>query len=313
MMSADEVKSMQELSKKILADYQIRKTRKQKTEFIEMLTSALEAEGHSVRVEKSGLFRSRNIVVGDLENSKMVLSAHYDTAPVLPFPNFLAPKNLFVYLLYVLALIAVLSLAEFLIGSVVYLITDSPFAVTVFLYGVLAFVFGWTIFGKANKRTANDNTSGVITLVEALANENLKDQICCVFFDHEEVGLFGSMAFAGKHKKMMKQKLLMNFDCVGDGNHLMLVVNRRARGHWRQLEEAFLPEGDKQVIVTNSSTTMYPSDQANFKKTVGVAVFKKHKLFGYYMNKIHTKQDVNCDMRNIELIVRGLRRFLNGI
>ena len=301
---------MQALSKKILETYQVRKTKKQKTAFIDMLTAELEADGHQVNVERSGLFRSRNIVVGDLENCEVVLGAHYDTAPVLPFPNFLAPKNLLVYLLFVLALVAALSLIEFIVGSVIYLITDSQFAVTLFLYGLLAFFLGWTLFGKANKHTANDNTSGVVTLVEALACEELQGKICCVFFDHEEVGLFGSMAFASKHKRIMKDKLLINFDCVGDGDHLLLVVNKRASGSWEALEAAFLPEGEKQVELTKALTTMYPSDQSNFKKNIGVAAFKRNRIFGYYMNKIHTKHDVNCDMRNIELIVRGLKRFM---
>lgn len=302
---------MQELSKKILADYQTRKTKKQKTAFIDMLTKELEAAGHTVRVEKSGLFRSRNIVVGDLENSKIVLGAHYDTAPALPIPNFLAPKNILVYLLFVLALVAGLSLIEFLVGSLLFLLTDSPAVVTLFLYGMLAFFLGWMFLGKANSHTANDNTSGVVTLVEALSCEELKGQICCVFFDHEEVGLFGSMAFAGKHKRVMRDKLLMNFDCVGDGDHLLFVVNKRAKSHWHAVESAFQPSGDKQVVVTSAMTTMYPSDQANFKKNIGVAAFKKNKLFGYYMNKIHTPRDVNCDMRNIQLIVDGLKRFLH--
>jgi len=304
---------MQALSKKILEKYQVRKTKKQKTAFIDMLTEELKAEGHQVNVERSGMFRSRNIVVGDLENCEVVLGAHYDTAPVLPFPNFLAPKNLLVYVLFILALVAALSLIEFIVGSVIFLVTDSQLTVTLFLYGLLAFFLGWTLFGKANKHTANDNTSGVVTLVEALACEELQGKICCVFFDHEEVGLLGSMAFASKHKKIMKDKLLINFDCVGDGSHLLLVVNKRASGFWEALESAFLPEGEKQVELTKASTTMYPSDQSNFKKNIGVAAFKKNRFFGYYMNKIHTKHDVNCDMRNIELIVRGLKRFLGEI
>ena len=301
---------MEALSKKILEEYQVRKTKKQKTAFIDMLTEQLEQEGHTVTVDRSGLFGSRNIVVGDLEQCEIVLGAHYDTAPVLPFPNFLAPKNLFAYGIYVVLLVAVLCVIEFLVGSLIFLIADDPFAVSCFLYGVILFFMAWTIWGKANKHTANDNTSGVITLVEALACQELQGKIGCVFFDHEEVGLFGSSAFAKKHKKIMKDKLLMNFDCVGDGDTLMLVINKRARGQWNDLEVAFLPEGEKQVILTKASTTMYPSDQMNFKKNVGVAAFKRSRLLGYYMDKIHTKKDVNCDEENIALIIEGLKRLL---
>ena len=53
---------MHELSKKILDKYQVRKTKKQKTEFIELLQKEL---NHKITIEEGGLFKSRNIIVGD--------------------------------------------------------------------------------------------------------------------------------------------------------------------------------------------------------------------------------------------------------
>ena len=41
-------------------------------------------------------------VLGDPETAKVVFSAHYDTCARLPFPNFIAPKNLLVTLGYTL-------------------------------------------------------------------------------------------------------------------------------------------------------------------------------------------------------------------
>lgn len=300
---------MQNLSKLILEKYQVRKTKEQKTQFIELLQKEL--QGYDVRVEQGGMFKSRNIVVGNLETCDVVLGAHYDTAPELPFPNFLAPKNILAYLAYtfliVLAFMAVMAIGVF-VGL---LLTDNVVIIMLIEYGIMFLLLGCMMFGKANIHTANDNTSGVITLIEALHDDNIKDKVCCVFFDHEEVGLFGSSFFANKHKNIMKDKLLINFDCVSDGDTIMLVVNKNASVLQNKIEESFISEEDKKFFITKSSTTLYPSDQMNFKKNVGVAAFKRNKLIGYYMDRIHTRKDVIFEERNIEMIIKGLKKFVN--
>lgn len=72
------------VSQKILADYQVRKSRKQKLDFEHWLIRSLANEGVEMWTEEhSGLFRSRNVIVGDPVNSVYILSAHYDTAQVV--------------------------------------------------------------------------------------------------------------------------------------------------------------------------------------------------------------------------------------
>ena len=300
---------MQKLSKLILEKYQVRKTKEQKTQFIELLQKEL--QGYDISIEQGGMFKSRNIVVGNLETCDVVLGAHYDTAPELPFPNFLAPKNILAYLVYtfliVLAFMVVMTIGVF-VGL---LLTDNVVIIMLIEYGIMFLLLGCMMFGKANIHTANDNTSGVITLIEALHDDNIKDKVCCVFFDHEEVGLFGSSFFANKHKNIMKDKLLINFDCVSDGDTIMLVVNKNASVLQNKIEESFTSEEDKKFFITKSSTTLYPSDQMNFKKNIGVAAFKRNKLIGYYMDRIHTRKDVIFEERNIEMIIKGLKKFVN--
>ena len=83
--------------------------------------------------------------------------------------------------------------------------------------------FVWRLLdGPASRHTANDNTSGVITLLEtALAMpEADREEVCFVFFDNEEKGLFGSAAFTKAHKKAKKETLNINFDCVSDGDFI---------------------------------------------------------------------------------------------
>lgn len=70
--------------------------------------------------------------------------------------------------------------------------------------------------------------AGYTPLVEtALAMpEEDWDKVCFVFFDNEEKGLFGSSFFAKAHPQMKREKLLINFDCVSDGDYIQFFPPR---------------------------------------------------------------------------------------
>ena len=165
--------------------------------------------------------------------------------------------------------------------------------------------------GKANKHTVNDNTSGIITLLEVMGelDEEMREKAAFVFFDHEEIGLFGSMEFVKKHKKALEEKLLINFDCVSDGDHFMFILNKKAQKYTSMFKEAFQCT-TKEIIVTRSSNTLYPSDQLNFKCSAGVAAFHKNKFIGYYISRIHTKKDVMMDEKNIDILKEGTVKLI---
>lgn len=298
------------LSKEILDSWQVRKKTAQKTAFIGLIQSHIP----EARVEKKGA--SRNIVIGDVDCAKVVLTAHYDTCSVMPFPNFLTPKNIAFYIFYQLLVVAVLFALAFGVGAAVEYFTDS-FEVA-YCCGLIVYFAALALMmkGPANKHTANDNTSGVITLLEiyeAMSAEK-RAQTCFVLFDNEESGLVGSAAFYKMHKAAMKDKLLINFDCVSDGDHVMLVIKKKAEASWgNALRKAFLPEGEKRVLFEKSSTTVYPSDQRNFPVALAVSCFNKAPVLGYYMDKIHTPKDTVFDERNITLLKNSVLRFVEEL
>ena len=49
-------------------------------------------------------------------------------------------------------------------------------------YVSLLLVTCWAYFGKANTHTANDNTSGVITIIEATCNMPEEFRESCMFY-----------------------------------------------------------------------------------------------------------------------------------
>ncbi len=308
---------MTEFTREILDKYQVRKSGKQKAEFRDLVISYAEQKGYSARVEK-GMLGAKNIVVGDVGRAKVVYTAHYDTCAVLPFPNFITPKNFGIYLLYQLLITVILLAVMGLVGFIAGLGLGALSALweDCLLVDEISSLFGFLIFlavlllltsGPANKHTVNDNTSGVTTLIEIMAAlpEKNKNDVAFVFFDLEEAGLFGSAGFASKHKKEMKDKPLINFDCVSDGENMLFVTRPKARYLKEALEKAF-PSTDKVKSEVPTSWIFYPSDQANFPQGVGVAALLKSKKFGIlYMDKIHTPKDRVYREENIEFLTEG--------
>ena len=317
---------MTEISKFVFENHHVRKSKKQKDAFIDYISKYAEKKGYPCRVEKAS-FGARNIVVGSPESAKAVYTAHYDTCARLPFPNFITPKNFFYYIVYQL-LITVLLLAvifaaafgfSFISGAVAKALELSEDAVesVLSLSWLIAYflVFYLLMNGPANKHTANDNTSGVITLIEIMAAlpADKRSEIAFVFFDLEEMGLFGSSGFASKHKKIMKDKLLLNFDCVSDGDTILFAVKNAAKKYIPALEKSFAPNETYTVDIA-SKGVFYPSDQANFKAGVGVAALNySKKLRTLYMDKIHTKHDTVFNESNIEFLTAGAVELTNHL
>ncbi len=53
-----------------------------------------------------------------------------------------------------------------------------------------------------------------------------REKVCFVLFDLEEVGSIGSKLFYQKYPGKMRSTLQIDLDCVGDGDHIMLLPNR---------------------------------------------------------------------------------------
>lgn len=313
---------MTNTAREVLQRWEIRKNKKQKEDFRAWLCQQLREAGYDPQVEKArGLWESNNVVVGDPDKAKLLLTAHYDTCAVLPFPNFITPRSLFWYLAYQILIVVVFFVLVFAVAflsglGVGLLLDDSSSAAAIAaVIGYAALIFGiwWMLDGRANRHTANDNTSGVVTLLEtALAlPQELRDQVCFVWFDNEERGLLGSGAFAKSHKGAKSSALVVNFDCVSDGDSIQFFPGKKVKKteSIAALREAYTGTEKKTVEVVESFG-FYPSDQAAFTYGVGVCALKKSKIFGWYMDRIHTKRDTVLDEKNIDLLCDGTMRLV---
>lgn len=303
---------MTDLSRKILDSYQIRKTKKQKDAFIALM----QAHFPALTVQEKGVPKSRNLILGDPETAKVVLGAHYDTCAQLPFPNFIMPKRPLLTIGYSLLILIPMVVLIFLANWLLNLFTGDAMVhywVSLLVY-LLFFIL--LLAGPANKHTANDNTSGVITLLEIYEklSEEDKQKVCFVFFDNEEAGLLGSAQFRKVYKKQMKETLLINFDCVSDGDTFLLGISKQANQKYHvPLARVFTSTEGKAVLMENLKKVYYPSDQAGFPMAIAVAALKHKKPFGYYMDRIHTNRDTVFEERNIEYLAERTGQFVSQI
>lgn len=303
---------MTELSQTILREYQIRKTRKQKDRFIALLQEHFP----QLQIESARFPQSRNLILGDLENAKVLLSAHYDTCAQLPFPNFITPKKPLLSILYSVLIILPAIALIFVFSTVLGLFVKDfwiAYFITLLMYGVIIWLM---IAGPANKQNANDNTSGVITLLEIYnqLSDEAKKHVALAFFDNEEKGVMGSGQFRHQHKKRIKDLLLINFDCVSDGDHFLFGVSKKANAKYRVgLARAYTSTDTKHVMLERLNKVYYPSDQAGFPVAVSVAALKYKKFPGYYMDRIHTKKDTVFDESNIAYLTQRTVRFVENL
>ena len=303
------------LSTKVLHEFNVRKSRSQKGRFIEVLTQTLTDDGHLVRVEETkGLIHNRNIVVGDIKRAEVICTAHYDTPAALPLPNFIAPKNLLVTVLYQFFLAFLIIIPGYFLSLLVLVFLEEPTGALFLFYTLTVLLLYLLINGPANKSNCNDNTSGVITLIELLNKLSPDEQskVAFVFFDNEEKGLIGSLKFSRRHSTQLSGKLIVNFDCVSDGDTLLIVGNRLARKNDKLshiLASSFENDYGREIVCTSA---FFPSDHMWFSKnmTIAIGAMRKSKWLGLYLSRIHTSRDVIFDEKNIETLSDGMSVFL---
>ena len=303
---------MTELSQKILAEYQVRKTKKQKQAFIKLM----QAHFPELQIQEGGFPKCKNLIIGDVESAALILTAHYDTCARLPFPNFITPKAPLLSILYSFLLALPVALIVFGVNFVLSffpIIFELRYFISLAVsFGLLSLMF----LGPANKHTANDNTSGVIVLCELLKllSKKERSKVAFVFFDHEESGLLGSGHFRSKYKNVSANTPMINFDCVSDGDYILVAASKAARQEiGDQLDAAFQPKQEKTILQCKAEKIYYPSDQMGFRKGIAIAALKKKPLIGYYMDRIHTARDTEFDRRNIRLLCDSILRLLKSM
>ncbi len=300
----------------VLKEYPVRKSGKQKATFRNAVATYVENLGYECTVEK-GSMGAKNVVIGDPDTARYLITAHYDTPARMVVPNFITPCNMTVYLSYQIGIVLVLVLGAIVLGVLAGVLLNSPKAGSMIAMGVYWAVLLSMLIGPANPSNANDNTSGVVALLETLTAvpENARKDVCFVLFDLEEAGLIGSASYRKAHKQATQNQLVLNMDCVGDGDEIVLFPGKILK---KQEEKLALLRGicgdygDKSITLREKGFAYYPSDQKQFPLGVGIAAMRHGKRIGLYCDRIHTSRDTILDGENVEVLSTALLRLVSG-
>lgn len=295
----------------VLREFPVRKTGRQKSRFLEAVQSYGEHLGYRVKIE-SGAGNTRNAVLGDPETARFLITAHYDTPAMLWGPNLTMPCNFVLNALCQILNFLVLMLPAFAVGGGVLYLMDKP------LYGCLALlasVIGTIllmIFGIPNPHNANDNTSGVIALLEIAASmpKNLRSRVCFVLFDKEQVALLGSAVHRRKHPAASRIQTVVSLNCVGDGDTLMFFPNK-AMAEDINLLCLERTCGDKLVKIRREGWSSCVSDHVCFERGVGVMALRRGRL-GYWLGRTRTIRDRKLEYTNINILRACLISYIGS-
>ena len=290
----------------VLNAFPIRKTKQQKQQFRDAIGPYLRTIGYDSTVEK-GKCGAHNIVIGNPETAKYLITAHYDTPAVLPFPNLITPCDLLPFLGYQTVITILIFLAAFLPGLILALTgmraETASLTWSLSLYAILALM----LVGPANKNNANDNTSGVVTVLEIARSlpVNFRKDVCFVLFDLEEAGLIGSYSYRKAHKKQTDHQIILNLDCVGDGDKIVMFPTKALKKDTLKMDAIHKITGTfgtKSIAIRESGFAYYPSDQKHFPYGVGIAALRRSKWAGLYLSRIHTKKDTILEETNVNIL-----------
>lgn len=318
---------MKQLSPQLTAlaeKHPCRYTADQKAAFIldtrRMLRSAGYSEKQLVEQRLGGMFNTRNLIIGD-PSAEYLVTAHYDTPGGNGFLLGTAPlvgqtgANIIMLMLTL----------PFIIGEIA-LVTHAmeqaeptfwSMAGAVLAMPALLIVLTLLPMLIRNRRNCNDNTSGVMCLLEcalAAAQEpELLKKCCFVLFDNEEWGLIGSLGFTAERKKKSideKSAFVINLDCVGVGDVIASVTTGKPSTRCEALTESLDELG--MARESKRSQLVFMSDHAVFPDAVMLSVMRRSRLGPLYIPNIHSPKDTLCDDGLVARLAEHVTRFISG-
>ncbi|MBQ3503834.1 MAG: M28 family peptidase [Oscillospiraceae bacterium] len=297
----------------ILQMFPVRKTKDQKQSFRDAVQVYAEGLGYPVAVEK-GSFGSQNVIIGDPKTASFLVTAHYDTCVGLPVPNLITPCNPLLYIGYQLFVTVVMCFIPALVYGAAWFFLRDTYSAFLCAYFTFLLELVYMRVGAANPSNANDNTSGVVTVLEIARSmpENRRERVCFVLFDQEESGLKGSKSYRKIHKEETDRQIILNMDCVGDGDQIMFFPTRKLKKDRRKLNPMFTccgQFGEKNIAIRDKGFSVYPSDQNNFPYGTAICALHKGKL-GLYFSRIHTPKDTVLEETNVNLLRAALTTYI---
>lgn len=293
--------------------FPVRRTAEEKAALRAYVEEHASACGFSSKVEVLEN-KHHNLVVGDPDTAKVIFCAHYDTPANSLVPNLMLPRNPLLGMTYQLGIPILLALVSLGVAYGIKALLSLSMALWVVLYLVLYFALFFGVMRRgANPHNKNDNTSGVAALL-SLMEQTQGQNVAFLLFDNEEKGTLGSKAYAKAHREAMADKLVLNLDCVGNGQHFLFLAKEGAERHASYAAlTATVKGGDGyEVHFFPLKGSMSNSDYKHFPDGISVMACRRGRV-GFYTPYIHTVKDTVADERNITFLAERLSAFVAAI
>ena len=315
---------MNKIAEALVDEHCARMTRKHKSKFREFIAEISKSLGYESRVEDC--FLAKNVVVGNPKEADIVLTAHYDTPPNMPF-DFIMKQLIGIGAGSATMMGAGMFFTDHMLQYATPENIDTmtnvamgfnlvPLASLVAFSGMGLYSLG--LLGGENKKNYDDNTSGVLTLISLMNYyKNLppeeKKRIAFVFFDNEEKGLVGSLCYRARHsldgvtgkRKRLKDQNFINFDCVGVGKRVNLFyTGNKIKPVVKMVADSFETRANESGYSLNfkKSNMNSMSDHISFIGTKGNVMILCDDEGDKITNHIHSKKDTRLVLDNIGLI-----------
>lgn len=304
------------IREEIDGQHPVRKTKEQKSAFEKWVMARMRRMGYSPYIDGMNgkdKLKHRNIIVGDPQNAKLIVSAHYDTAATIGIPDWRIPRNLPVYLLFQGIILLGMLLLSLLVGTGLGLLTQSGDVLILTFFGMYMLLMLLMMFGRENKHNVNDNTSGVATLLETMQrlSPEVRENVAFILFDNQETGCRGSKWYGKQHVEIQTMQLLVDLNCVGDGEHFVISVPKMAEGKdeyapLRESLEKHITDAGLHAGFFRRITVRGAGDYRRFVCGLGVSAYHQSAGIGYLMGRVHTSRDTVCDQKNLDALSAGL-------
>lgn len=298
--------SIEELIYEIKNNHQVRFDYDEKKDFRDYMKIKLE-NMYDIKLSESGNDSEVKNFYTDIECCDVILTAHYDTPKSIPKDLMMISKYIKTTNRYIVILLFII------IFTII-----KPLIIVIFSSIILIRL----LKSDKNKNNYNDNTSGIISLLYLIDkfkkskieskndNKEYSEKIGFIFFDYEERGFKGSKKFNEEYGSILKDKILINLDCVG-GIDNTIIISPRDKNYENnneykdiiyllkyQLEKADEFKDKKIHIKPKHSKSDYLKIKS--KVSLGISNEEMYK-FGYNISNIHTDMD-NKDNIDVNFI-----------
>lgn len=294
--------------------FPIRNTAAQKESFRQYVLDEAASLGLPVQVEVNQ--GHSNLILSSPASAKVIFCAHYDTPRRMLVPNLMLPTNALLRNVYrfglVIPLVVIALAAARLIATALDLNTElfRDRLIMIGLYLGIYLILAQLLFrGAPNRHNANDNTSGTAAVLTLARKLHSHPDIAFILFDDEEKGKKGSKAFVAAHPDVKREKLIVNLDCVGNGDHFICAVPEKAKSFMDSLEQAFSEKARMKAEIHPAKRASMNSDHLSFDLGVGVCACLRGPRVGSYTGRIHTGRDTVADPQIIEELTDALCLF----